>query len=555
VNAARARDRKPQRGAALILVLLLVSVFLILMGSVIDVLALESQSSIESADSAAAVSAAYSGVDLMILSIEEFYDNGIQGGQPPQAVSCQFSKPGGGSVSTSCIATIAKTWNGNGINYYLIRSSGSAFPTPEKEVDRQVVALIKQVPFGAYAHFSESEHSNTGGSIWYSSKQSFDGPVYSGGNMHIMYDSSSTTPIFPMGFTTDQSAQNLHWMDVVDGNNSKPNSQQEYYSVFGTSSPTFTQSAINLPGFAQNLDIFSEAFYGDNQHGTSDDLQAAGQTDGVYVNGGDPNCPSGTLCSGVFVAGTDVSIVATSVGDPNGDLSSGSQTWTISSPSFATTTVTVDFGANTTTVAVQGGSTKTYTGVASGEQSDRSQGNGALFVDGSLSISDGSTVHGQYTVAVPDPPINNEGITLLGSVTDKSDPRDGPSQDELALWADTVALKSGNNNPIVEAMVLTGYANECTQNNCGGWFANSYCKASGCNGGGTGTLTLYGSDIENLRGKMGTVDSNGDPVAGYLRGQTYDPRLGAVPPPFSPTTNLYSIVAIQDVGWGISPSH
>jgi hypothetical protein len=63
-----------------------------------------------------------------------------------------------------------------------------------------------------------------------------------------------------------------------------------------------------------------------------------------------------------------------------------------------------------------------------------------------------------------------------------------------------------------------------------------------------GTLTVYGSDIENLRGKMGIVDGSGSPVAGYVRNQTYDPRLGANPPPFSPTTNLYSIVALQDVG-------
>lgn len=540
------RQHRLQRGAALVLVMMLVAVFLILMGSLIDALALESQSSIESADSAAAVTAAYSGVDLMILSIEEFYDNGIKGGQPPPSIACGFGQPAGGSVTTGCFASIDKAWNGSGINYYLIRSTGKAIPAPNQEVDRQVLALIKQVPFGAYAHFSESEHSNTGGPIWYSSHQSFNGPVYSGGNMHIMYDSSSGTPIFPMGFTTDQPKVNIHWYDIADGNHSQPNTQQELYSVYGTSGPTFAPSGIDLPGFAQNLDVFSEAYFGDDQHGDTSDLQKAGQTPGVSVNGGDTNCPSSTLCTGIFVSGTGVTVLATSVASPGGDLSSGTQTWLFKG-NFPDTTVTVDFGANTTTVSV-GGNTKTYSGVASGEPSDRSQGNGAIFVDGSLEVEDGSTVHGQYTVAVPDPPSTNERIQLDGSVTDASDPTKGPSQDELALWADTVKLKSNDANPIIEAMVLTGYSNECTNNNCGGWFGNFYCSASGCNGGGTGTLTLYGSDIENLRGKMGVADSSGTISAGYMRDQTYDPRLGANPPPFSPTTNLFSIVALQDTG-------
>src|SRR5215469_1967922 len=291
MTIARKRHVGTERGVTLILVLILVAVFLILMGSLVDALAIESQSSIESADSAAAISAAYSGVDLMILQIEEFYSNGIQGGQPPSSVNCKFGEPGGGTVLTSCSATIEKSWNATGLNYYLIRSTGSAFPDNNQEVHRQVVALVKQVPFGAYAHFSESENSNTGVSIWYSSNQSFDGPVYSGGTMHIMYNSASQTPIFPMGFTSDHPKIDIHWYDVADNNFSAPNTQQEYYSVYGTSGPTFAPNGVNLPGFAENLVIFSEAFYGDDTHDDTGDLSAAGQNKGVFVNGGDPSCP------------------------------------------------------------------------------------------------------------------------------------------------------------------------------------------------------------------------------------------------------------------------
>lgn len=536
--------------------MMLVAVFLILMGSLIDVLAVESQNSIESADSSAAINAAYSGVDLMILSIEEFYDNSIQNGQPPQTVECGFQRPGGGTVTTYCTAKIVQTWNGDGINYYLIDSTGNAIPSQDQEVDREVRALVREVPFGAYAHFSESENSNTGGAIWYSQHQHFNGPVYSGGKMHIMYDSADFgSPIFPMGFTSDQSMGAFQWIDVQDGGgNSPPNTPDEKAAVWGSSNPTFVPSAIQLPGFAQNLVLFSEAYYGDSAHDNSQDLQNAAQASGpgVFVNGGDPNCPSGTLCTGIFVVG-NVDVQGASVKDPNGGLATGSQTWTITSQdgSFPQYTVTVNFGANTTTVKGPNGTT-TYNGVASGEPSDTSLGNGAIFVDGSVNVADNSTAHGQYTLAVPDPPIKGESITLGGSFTDASDPQFGASQDEIALWADTVLLNSQDPSVTVEAEVLTGYANECTTRGCGGWFGNVFCKATGCSGSGTGSLTLYGSDIENLHGKMGVVDSNGDPIAGYLRTQQYDARLGAVPPPFSPTTNLYSIVALQDVGWGVN---
>jgi hypothetical protein len=546
------KNTRSQRGAALILVLMLVAVFLILMGSLVDALALESQSSIESADSSAAVTAAYSGVDLMVLSIEEYFANGIQNGQPPQTASCLFNRPGGGTVTTYCTAKIINSWNGNGLNYYLISSQGQAIPSSNQEVDRTVLALVREVPFGAYAHFSESGNSNTGGEIWYTQNQNFAGPVYSGGKIRIMYDASNQPPaIFPMGFTSDQSAGDIKWIDLGDGNHSPPNTQAERAAVFGSSQPTFGSKGISLPGTAQNLDIFSEAYYGDAQHGDTGDLQSAGQQKGVFVNGGDPSCPSGTICTGIFVAGSDVQIQGSSVGSP--DLSSGSQTWQIRSPSFpiSPVSVTVDFAANTTTVTV-GSTTTTYSGVASGEQSGSSQGNGAIFVDGNVIVGDNSTVHGQYTLAVPDPPINSENIVLQGNLTYKNDPTKGPSQDELALWADAIDLTSSEASPTIMAMILTGYSNECTERGCGGYFANSYCKASGCNGGGTGVLTVYGSDIENLRGKMGEVDSSGGRIAGYTRAQSYDPRLGAVPPPFSPTTNLYSIVALQDVGW---PGH
>lgn len=549
IVAAGNRQKKAQgeRGAALVLVLMLSAVFLLLMGSLIDVLAIESQNAIESADSDAALTAAYSGVDALILAMEEYYQNSVQNGQFPTSATCAFSRPGGGTITTTCNATLMKTWNTSGQNYYLIESTGHATPSTAQEIDRTVDALVKEIPFGAYSQFTVTETSNTGGPVWYSSGQYFNGPVYSGGPMHIRYDSGAQKPIFPDGFTTTGSPGQIHWYDIVDGDNSGPNTPSEVQSVYGTSSPSFIQGTLSLPALAQNLVVFSEAYYGDAQHADPSLLPGSSVPNGVYVDG-NSNCQAPTLCTGIFVQG-DVTITSSSVASPNGDLSSGSETWNFDLGNNNTAQVTVDFGSHTTTVT-SGGSTTTYNGVLSGEPGNGNLGNGAIFVNGSVTIKDGSSVHGQYTLAVPDPPQQNtEKMTLQGSLTYSSDPTKGPSEDELALWADKIMLDAGGSAVSIDGMLLTGYANECSNSpKCGGYFANIHCNAAGCSGGGTGTLTLDGSIIENMRGKLGVVDAGGNPIGGYLRNLKYDARLGAFPPPFSPTTNLYSIVALSDRG-------
>jgi len=553
---------KRQRGVALILVLMLTAVFLILMGSLIDVLAIESQDAIESANADSALTAAYSGVDLMVLSIEEFYQNGIQNGNFPTEAFCGFNQPGGGTVTTSCHASVnGKRWQtASGLNYYLIDSTGDTQPelgSTNEEITRSVRALVRQVPFGAYAMFTESEISNSDSHIWYSSGQSYGGPVYSGGNMHIRYDSAYSgcangppCPIFPFGFSTSGDPNRIQWFDVNDNNTSPPTSSAELAAVYGSGSHlNAVQNAIPLPGLAQNLAVFSEAYYGDDTHGDLTDLNDAGCGRTVCVNGGPQAQACGqTLCTGIFINGS-ADVTSTAVPSASGDLSSGTETWTFTpgsgpNPIVGTVVITVDFGAGTTTV-----NGTVYRGVASGESSDGGSGNGAIFVNGDLTVADGSQVHGQYTVAVPDPPQNNESMTLDGSLTYANDPQSANgSQDELALWADKIWLTSNDARATIDGMLLTGFAGECNDKpKCGGYFANSFCNKHECDGG-TGNLSLYGSIIENMRGKLGVVNAQGTPIGGYLRTATYDPRLGQTPPPFSPTTNLFSIVAVTDEG-------
>src|SRR5690242_2921577 len=141
------RRATPRRGVALILVMMVAAVFLILMGTLIDVLAIESQNAIESSNAEAALTAAYSGVDVLILQIEEYYQNSIQNGNFPQDAICAFKSPNGDTPTTSCTVRLLKTWNGNGLNYYLIESTGVSQPSSSQTVSRTVDALVKEIPF------------------------------------------------------------------------------------------------------------------------------------------------------------------------------------------------------------------------------------------------------------------------------------------------------------------------------------------------------------------------------------------------------------------------
>ena len=52
---------------------------------------------------------------------------------------------------------------------------------------------------------------------------------------------------------------------------------------------------------------------------------------------------------------------------------------------------------------------------------------------------------------------------------------------------------------------------------------------------------FLGSLIENVRGKRGTLGST---VSGFETNGVYDPRLATKPPPYTPTTTQYVILAL-----------
>lgn len=565
--------KRQSRGMALIMVLILMVVFVILIGGLMDVLAMESRNVVISDSGNTAENAAYAGVDAMVLQTEQWYTGTNPGPAPTSLPTYNFpTDPTGQQVQYS--ASITKEWRATGLAYFLIDSVGTVTapcdsPCFAPEIHtREIQALVRQRPFTHYGLFVQSERSNVGGPVWYTYPQDFEGPVYSGGPMHIMYAGGGPSYIF--GSTVDTTTgKPPQWMNTNNpGGPQKPQSPSDWAAIMKQGQAAFRSftTALTLPSFADNLLVASEAYYG-NASNTSGLPTVA--SNGVYVNG-NIQPPSTTLQTGIYVQG-DADIYSS--GSTNGN---GTETFEFKPPEQPggnpipdDVTIVVNFGApgsagtTTVTTSTQSGtvlSTQTYNGVPSGlADPTASDGNGAVFVDGALTVrgsvvanpntgvgtsTDGpSSVQGQYNIAVPDNiNTNSDAITVTNSITYADN---GTGSDELALWANDILLTSQVDGGItLDGLILTGYDGELNND---GTFSNSFCRRLGCSGG-TGNLTLFGSLVENIRGKLGTVNAGGLVTSGYSRNQKYDARLGANPPPFSPTTNQFEVVALQDAG-------
>jgi hypothetical protein len=547
----RHRLRGKVRGVAMIMVVIMAAVFFMLIGTLLEILAMEAHAVGSSESSNIALTSAYSGVEAEILSIETYYVSGTAQGIPTTYASATTPDQDDPNEQTGYQTQITSVYSayGTGIKYFLIDSTGfeqrTSAGTTITVMQRKVSALVRQVPFSTYSQFTENENSNNGNIVWYTNPQNYQGLVYSGGRMHIMYTPGSTPPIFSQGF---QTATNPIWFNTATQTGAPPRGAS-LSSVYGPDSSEQIVSALSLPGLSQDLIVFSEAFDGDAAHNDVGTFtsQTSSLAPGVYLNGqlSTSSGAGGSLNTGIFVQG-DADLTASASGN--------TETFTFSAADSTgppKTIVLVDFGADQTTVTTASGTT-TYNGVPSGEAGGTSNGNGAIFDNGSLTIADGSTIHGQYTIALPDPPTNTQEMTLQGSLTYQTepDPQNGVlSNDELALWANDIYLNdTTDTNPRIDGMILTGFVNECASGRCrDGAFYNPNCTQLKCSGA-SGNITLFGSLIENIRGELGLLGASGILEGGFLRTAIYDARLGSDPPPFSPTTNEYFIVALTDDG-------
>jgi len=494
-------------------------VFLILVGALMENLAREVNVTGMHGRSNSALRAAYEGVEAMQYAFE-LNDAGLNPGVPPGPVSQTFTDQDGMSVTYT--ATVdAFRWTAP-LPYYVIHSQGQS-GTSTRNVD----ALIQKVPFSAIQLFTISETNNFGGAVVYTNGEVFDGPVYSGGPMIISYQDGGST-IFTNTVTTVNTPK---WIPHTPL--SCCTAGTDWNAVISNKGDFVQVSQpMTLPTVVDNNAVEYAAFAGNPSPSTLPTLPVVG---GIYINGANvTGGGGGPITTGIYIDGA---ATLTSVGSKA--LGTNIFTFLIGG---VTTHVIVDFNAMTTTVTnASNNPIASYSGVPNGEQPPGVTGaNGAIFASDGLTLNPGNTFRGSYTLAVPDAKgLPNPNMIVLGSqqYADLSQ----TTTDELAFWSNDIVLTDGASGPIeIDGLLLTGYYGECSAICNDGTFYNSACGPVTC-GGGTGVLTLRGSLIENVRGKRGTLGSS---ITGFSTNGVYDSRLATKPPPYTPTTTAYNILAL-----------
>lgn len=520
------RNKSQERGVALLAVIALLIIFLIFAGAVVTQLAQEVNSAHNAGVSNRALSAADAGVHQMIVSIEEAAG---AGGPDPGPMTYKYPEPGAAPSVVKYTVSIQQKWNPlqpAGSRYYLVTSTGTVDNGIEQQ-NRTVSALIQAQSVTTFGSASVHDTNQFGKPVWYTPDQSFNGPVYDGGPMNVEYDDASSSPIFGVDVSTPN---NPNWVDLQGG--TTPTTLADWASIVSGGQPNFVQlkNPVGLPDPLTNAVVASEAYFGD----CCSLKNYPNISPGVYMNQHDAAGSGGSLFTGIYVNGN-----ATIKGQSAGSV----ETLTIKSPTgaFVPYQISIDFGANTTTV-LQGGVTKTYTGVPSGNNGP-GLGNGAIFINGNATLQQGTVIQGQYTLAVPDDGVVQRNITIsgVGSIT-YSD----PSKDELGLWANNVIVNTNDSNVAIDASIIAGFPGESATS---GGFYNANCNANTCGNVNQGNLTINGSLMENMHGALGKFISITPPVhTGFARVINYDARLASNPPPFYPVTGNYTIVAWEDVG-------
>ncbi len=527
------RRLQPQRGIALLSVIVLLLVFVIFAGAVVVQMSQEVNSVHNDGVSNRALVAADAGVKATIVGIEEAMSTG---GSLPGTVTYTYPEATAISTVSYSAQIVGGGWDslpGGFQRYYLISSTGTVFDGNQNH-NRTVNVVVQAqsvTTFGSASNYDTNQFGNT---VWYTPNQVFDGRVYDGGPMHVEYDDTSKNPIFESSVQTPLTP---FWFDTNGGSKAPPSAWGSIIAG-GSSSFQIGGNPIGLPDPSTNMIVASEAFYGDSTHTSVFPSCGNKANGGVCMNSGPAESGSGTLTTGIYVnpgKGAAPTISSSSSGSTD--------TLTITGK-FGTYNITANFATNTTSVCKGtlpcATAPASYVGVPSGESGSGS-GNGAIFTDGNVNVALGSMFQGQYVVAVPDfSTSNNISIIGSGDIT-YSD----PSKDLLGLWANNVIMNTKASNVTIDAAIIAGYPGESSTQ---GGFYNAFCNAATCTQGNQGTLTLDGALMENMRGALGQFFASTGSHVGYDRTIDYDPRLASHPPPFYPVTGNYEIIAWDDEG-------
>ncbi|MBC5808576.1 MAG: hypothetical protein GIX00_08235 [Candidatus Eremiobacteraeota bacterium] len=530
-----------ERGVALITVIGLMLVLLIFAGGLVSQLAMEVNSVHAHGVSNRALTAADAGVHGMVAAIQT---NAVANLPPPNTpLEYDYPEANGAPSNTSYTATIARTWITGSLTYYLITSTGSVDNGIEKQ-HRVVSAIARAQPYARYASFSNYEVNQFGKPVWYLPDQVYDGPVYSGGPMHIDFN-DTVGPIFKQGV---QTGYEPIWNDEDEGKTQPDARDWDMIAAGGQNAFAINPVPLALPQPSSNIIVASEAWQGDASNTFASGFPSVAP--GVYIDAPsdvpakDAVSNSGTsVTTGIFINAAGGTATVTSSSSGNTENMSISGPWSGGSYDLAIT-----FGSPGSTKVTYNGVSKTYSGVPSGAPApgNPNLGNGAVFAVGGIQFGKAKTpdvtLQGSYTFATPDYAgwTQNNNIVVLGNLKYAD-----PIRDEVALWGNDVIVDTLASDITIDASIIAGYPGENWKH---GNFRNIYCKPATCGTRDQGKLTVNGGVIENSRGALGLIVGTPGTHTGFSRNIIYDPRLQANPPPFNPTTGAYNLIAWDDLG-------
>ncbi|GMA15364.1 DUF4900 domain-containing protein (plasmid) [Deinococcus metallilatus] len=386
---------------------------------------------------------------------------------------------------------------------------------------------------------------SNGTSGFFDTSSTYDGPVHVNKNWAL-----SGSPTFLAGATT---ASSYVWMNNARGcrgfNFIRVTGQQA--SPNGCTAPNTNNKGLRYN--ADEIDLpknaFSQARAALGMDATNLDEPNNGQTcqalrdylsncssipNGTYVPSN-----SGRVTGGIYVQG-DASVTLSTSG--------ALQIYTIKDQNNRTTTITVNYAANTTTYVTGTSLPRVLTGVP----------NGQLYVSGNITALSGPARTGNLPNPAPTDKVPSMvqpalapktqlnvaaggQVTLTGDVTYTDDPR------QVATAENVLGIISGTGH------VMVGDAAPKDIYVSGAILAGADGKGLGVQSPNQvpakGAIHLLGSLAESTDQLRGTVNNDGQSIAGYADDFHFDQRFfnGAVAPPFFPATTKFGV----QTGWPI----
>ncbi|HOX54207.1 MAG TPA: DUF4900 domain-containing protein [Candidatus Omnitrophota bacterium] len=389
---------------------------------------------------------------------------------------------------------------------YVILATGTVESTPREVIfNGDFTVRVQRDNFARYALFTDHHTLPSGGTVWFTNKTHFYGPIHTNDQLSFAWNPSGTFDGLVTQHNNKAQFYNNNNPIPLDADSNPPNDVPTFNAGFNRG-----VDEINLESSVQKQDLQEQAW----------GSVPSTPPNGIYVNNN-----GSSLTGGIYVQG-NCTIDMTSAGN--------SAVYNITQGS-TTKIITVNYATTQTTVQTVSGPTNTYAGLPDGIEDMGT----IIYVNGEVSSIGGTvqknskvTVSSENDIIIQDNilyeeynagsgtsgqtgyvPPNADGKTnLLGMLSWGGDVRIGTSApDDLSIHG-TVMARNGV------------------------FMVDNYNV-----GDPRGAATLLGGVITQFYGAFGQFNSStGEQVHGYGRNFIYDARMAAgQSPPYFPTMRTF----------------